>query len=128
MIVWGPMKAKISNRVGGVKVHKRPASAILVEPDELWPGYEVTVQGHYQGKQHLWTKIYYIYNGNPYIGWVIDSALDLVREPPFPPPDVEVPVPDTNLFRPGYWDTLLAAGITAIIAAVLSGLLWLFLY
>jgi hypothetical protein len=86
------MKAKIGARA--TEVHKRPASAMLVEPEKLWPGYEVNVLDEFQGKTRMWTKIYYLFNGKPYTGWVAKDALDF-GEPPWEdsfPPDVEKPI------------------------------------
>ena|SRR5258708_293286 len=120
------MRAKISDKVGGVKVHKRPASAILVEPNELWPGYNVEVIGEYQGKQHLWNKIYYLYNGTPYTGWVISEAITELP-PPLPvPPDIllpHIPAVEFKFFR----NKTEAAVTIAVILLAVTIVAWAFM-
>lgn len=126
------MKAKVSNRVGGVKVHTRPGSRSLVEPEEMWPGYNVEILDYKQGKEHLWAQIAYVYNGKDYVGWVIDEALDK-EEPPWEtkfPPDVDpspfdprpdvlgAPSSDDPLFRHGGADFFVS--VVAPILAIMG--------
>ncbi len=123
------MRAKISDRVGGVKVHKRPASAILVEPNELWPGYEVNTLDEYQGKQHVWTKIYYIFNGAPYMGWVIREALD-VEIPPTPPdvPKLDPSPPHIPSFEFKFFRNNTEAAVTvAVVLLAIAIVAWAFM-
>jgi hypothetical protein len=95
---------RVSDRVGGLRVHQRPNSKKLVEPLELQPGYHVDILSLYHGGKKIWAEIEYLYNGKYYQGWVIVDALDPAPPPPyFPPAPEPPPIPPPDVPRP---DTL----------------------
>ncbi len=116
--------ARVSDRVGGLKVHSRPGILVLVEPKELWPGYHVELIGkEYQGRQKLWAEVRYLYDSQMRTGWVIKEALDVI-EPPKPPP-VHAPPVYNGKFRNGYeatWMLLLMAAVFVIVGLIAYGL------
>ncbi len=127
--------AKVSERVGGLKVHVRPASSTLVEPKELWPGYHVEIVDERQ-RQKLWARINYIWNNHDYSGWVIKEALDVIDPPrvdtfdgyAYPPdvprPDVlGAPLPPAPSTGHVVWPWLALIVAITVIAIVANGLL-----
>ncbi len=125
--------AKVSERVGGLRVHATPNSRKLIQPKELWPGYHVEIADEYQGRKKLWARINYIWNNHDYSGWVIKEALDVVNPPPWeasfspdaPRPDAHgaplPPAPSPGQFRVWPWVAFVIA--VTVIAIIVSGLL-----
>ena len=113
------MQAKVSDRVGGLKVHYRPNSATLVEPRELNPGYHVVLTGREdQRPKKLWVEISYLFNNKYYTGWVIKEALDLELQ--HYPPDSIDSNPHIPTLAPSFPWRVVVCVVTGVILAVLA--------
>lgn len=115
------MKAKIGSQP--TEVHERPGSLELREPRTLWPGYEVKVIGERVGKTRVWAKIYYLYNGKMYLGWVAKEALvfadPALPDAPLSAGPVDIPVPDTKLFR-NATEAIVSIGVVLVAIAFVA--------